>query len=123
MTKQILIDEDTVKLALKELETWKRFTHGENEHTNKAIKVLEEALAKQEQGEPVAWMQDSIELYVQDRPSEYYTIPLYTHPQPKREPLTDDERFQLRCQWNPEIHGALHDYLIQQTEAAHGIKE
>ncbi len=56
MTKQILIDEATVKLALKELETWKRFTHGENEHTNKAIKVLEEALAKQEHvGEPVAW--------------------------------------------------------------------
>ena len=38
-------------------------------------------------------------------------------------PLTEDERFQLRCQWNPEIHGAMHDYLIQQTEAAHGIKE
>ena len=30
--------------------------------------------------EPVAWMQDSIELYVQDRPSAYYTIPLYTTP-------------------------------------------
>jgi hypothetical protein len=32
--------------------------------------------------EPVAWMQDSIELYVQDRPSAHYTIPLYTAPQP-----------------------------------------
>jgi hypothetical protein len=30
--------------------------------------------------EPVAWMQDSIELYVQDRPSANYTIPLYTTP-------------------------------------------
>jgi hypothetical protein len=30
--------------------------------------------------EPVAWMQDSIELYVQDRPSAHYTIPLYTTP-------------------------------------------
>jgi hypothetical protein len=32
------------------------------------------------QQEPVAWMQDSIELYVQDRPSANYTIPLYTTP-------------------------------------------
>jgi hypothetical protein len=36
--------------------------------------------------EPVAWMQDSIELYVQDRPSAYYTIPLYTTP-PAAQPV------------------------------------
>ena len=42
--------------------------------------------------EPVAWMQDSIELYVNDRPTSIYTIPLYTKP-PKREwqGLTDDD--------------------------------
>jgi hypothetical protein len=38
------------------------------------------AVQSAERGEPVAWMQDSIELYVQDRPSAYYTIPLYTTP-------------------------------------------
>jgi hypothetical protein len=27
--------------------------------------------------EPVCWMEDSIELYVQDCPSETYTVPLY----------------------------------------------
>jgi hypothetical protein len=37
--------------------------------------------------EPVAWMQDSIELYVQDRPSAYYTIPLYTIPPNVATPL------------------------------------
>lgn len=42
--------------------------------------------------EPVAWIQDSIELYVNDRPTSIYTIPLYTKP-PKREwqGLTDDD--------------------------------
>jgi hypothetical protein len=29
---------------------------------------------------PVAWMQDSVELYVNDCPTESYTIPLYTAP-------------------------------------------
>jgi hypothetical protein len=49
------------------------------------------------QQEPVAWMQDSIELYVQDRPSEYYTIPLYTSPPVQRTwvGLTEPER--LAC--------------------------
>jgi hypothetical protein len=41
--------------------------------------------------EPVAWMQDSIELYVQDRPSAYYTIPLYTTP-PAAQPAVQDGR-------------------------------
>ena len=40
--------------------------------------------------EPVAWMQNSIELYVQDTPSELYTIPLYTYPH-EWQGLTDDE--------------------------------
>lgn len=47
----------------------------------------------QPEQEPVAWMQDSIELYANDRPTEIYKIPLYTAP--PRKPwvgLTDDER-------------------------------
>ena len=41
--------------------------------------------------EPVAWMQDSIELYVLEEKSAIrgYVIPLYTAP-PKREPLSED---------------------------------
>jgi hypothetical protein len=54
-------------------------------HYDRVITALREALAEQPaQQEPVAWMQDSIELYVQDRPSEYYTVPLYTSPPAQR---------------------------------------
>jgi len=42
--------------------------------------------------EPVAWMEDSIELYVSDHPTHTHTIPLYTAP-PRKEwvGLTQDE--------------------------------
>ena len=55
--------------------------------TNEAIKALEEALAKQEQGEPVAWMREDGQRVTtaSDRHNypDYetrYSIPLYTHP-------------------------------------------
>ena len=59
--------------------------------------LAENELAQPEQT-PVAWMQDSIELYVNDRPTSIYKIPLYTAP-PKREwvGLTNDE---IQTQWN-----------------------
>jgi hypothetical protein len=43
--------------------------------------------------EPVAWMQDDIELYVREEKDivRGYVIPLYTAPLPKREPLSDAE--------------------------------
>jgi hypothetical protein len=59
------------------------------------INALRHALAQPEQ-EPVAWMQDSTELYVKDHPTSTYTIPLYTAP--PRKPwvsLTDDEMFEF----------------------------
>ena len=40
--------------------------------------------------EPVAWMQ-SDEVHISLWKDDYHTIPLYTHPQPKREPLTDEQ--------------------------------
>ena len=64
---------------------------------------------------------DGVSVVIRRRDEILYAE-FFAHP-PQRKPLTDEERFQLRCQWNPEIHGAMHDYIIQQTEAAHGIKE
>jgi len=40
--------------------------------------------------EPVAWMEDSIELYVSDRPSHIHTIPLYTAPKELSDEEIDD---------------------------------
>jgi hypothetical protein len=88
--------KEAMKLALEALEScgedgW--YTEDDfgmsqtydEEKVQKAITALREALAEQPaQQEPVAWMQDSIELYVQDRPSEYYTVPLYTSPPAQR---------------------------------------
>jgi hypothetical protein len=47
--------------------------------TNVAIEALQKALAQPEQ-EPVAWMEDSIEFYAKDHPTNSCTIPLYTAP-------------------------------------------
>lgn len=64
---------------------------------DEAITALREALAgdnmsptEQAEQEPVAWMQDSIELYVKDRPDNWHTIPLYAAPVRIKD-LTDDE--------------------------------
>ena len=54
-----------------------------------AITALREALAEQAEQEPVAWMEDSIELYVSEKPSSTYTIPLYAAPVRTKD-LTDD---------------------------------
>jgi hypothetical protein len=56
---------------------------------------IQELLAQPEQ-EPVAWMQDDIELYVQEEKDivRGYVIPLYTAPQ-KREPLSLEELCKL----------------------------
>jgi hypothetical protein len=61
------------------------------------VKKVEELLAQPEPtAEPVAWMQDSIELYVLEEKSAIrgYVIPLYTAP-PTREPI-DTRRITLK---------------------------
>jgi len=54
-----------------------------------AIKALEEALAKQEQGEPVAWMvwgDNNVPSLTFTKPADKYVFDaLYTTPQPKQE--------------------------------------
>jgi hypothetical protein len=57
----------------------------------KAVTALRQALAQPEQ-EPVAWMEDSIEFYAKDHPTNSCTIPLYTAPPSKPwVDLTNDE--------------------------------
>jgi len=79
--------------------------NGHHDGCSHAIKALEEALAKQEQGEPVAWVnlddlydleagEDGDVPYVvrgNEQPKNMpKSIPLYTTPQPAQKPLTDE---------------------------------
>ena len=82
----------------------------------------QKAEAKQEQGEPVAWLfQDrtwtNIKAMADDHPP---TVPVYTTPQ-QRKPLTDE---QIKRIWEflPFCNGAWETFA-RRIEAAHGIKE
>jgi len=92
----------------------------------KAIKALEEALAKQEQSEPVAW-ELGAEVYWGNSPemSDYVRkegTPLYTTPQPpQRKPLTDEEIGAILEGVN--AYGTRLYTFARAIEAAHGIKE
>jgi hypothetical protein len=75
MTKQVLIDEDKLKMVWAALKSYQGFIDDAHiiegqwhwlNGTKEAIKALEEALAKQEQGEPVAW--------TPDRSGKYLTV-------------------------------------------------
>jgi hypothetical protein len=44
------------------------------------IQALRQAIEQAEKQEPVAWMEDSIEFYAKDHPTNSCTIPLYTAP-------------------------------------------
>jgi hypothetical protein len=72
-------------------------SHGQYPHTlrevNEALAAAHELKALQ----PVAWMEDSIEFYAKDHPTNSCTIPLYTAP--PRKPwvgLTNEELVEIR---------------------------
>jgi hypothetical protein len=89
------------------------------------LKAVTTPQPKQEQGEPVAWMQpdgDHLSFW-QDK---YNTIPLYTTPQ-QRKPLTDE---QIEMIWTVDQTSAddcaslyYAKVIARAIEAAHGIKE
>jgi hypothetical protein len=122
--------KSAAKLALEAL-TATMSTHGFREHIeeaqDKAIKALEEALAKQEQDEPVAWMHpDWPDGYsgFQSPVTTYMTngwIPLYTTPQ-QRKPLTHEQRLDLHTAFEPhKSKWNAQSILIDMVEASHGI--
>ena len=89
-----------------------------------AIKALEEALAKQEQGEPFCWY-DMEHGEIRDvewnrlKPTyEGVWRPLYTTPQ-QRKPLTDDEIYEM---YNEPRSDAEMIAFARAIEAAHGIR-
>jgi len=141
------MSKEAMKLALEALRmAWDDEECSTSTHiaVKGGIKALEEALAKQEQGEPVAWqerqarrMQDGVVTeWTNWYPCRYRTIdeaqaeacdhipyewrPLYTTPQ-QRKPLTGEQIGKI---WQ-DIDGG--DGMLirfaRAIEAAHGIKE
>ena len=78
-------------------------------------------LLPQPDQEPVAWMQDDIELYVQEEKdiTRGYVIPLYTSPQ-KREPLSE---YEITVKHDETNNICYMDYRagFRDAEKAHGI--
>jgi hypothetical protein len=129
---------EAMKLALEfaqdvHLGEWR----GPVERQEEVIKALEEALAKQEQGEPVAWIGDDGNLYHDyEKPHEEYgpePTPLYTTPQ-QRKLLTDEQANKAamklaECIDYPWVHMPeegkrnMRKHAKAIIEAAHGIKE
>jgi hypothetical protein len=100
---------------------------------DKAIVALRTAIEQAEKQEPVAWgiantrptERNPLMMVMLDEPApSHLVVPLYAHPQPKREPLTDEECADL---WDMQV---IHitdkvsaKQFIRDIEAAHGIKE
>ena len=130
------MSKETLKLALEALKTlvdrfdYEQFTSVcELDDAKDAIKALEEALAKQEQGEPVA-------ITITGKLGNIYSFTgdyslkkgdkVYTTPQ-QRKPLTDEQIKDVAspCMWwvrEQDILDAAIE-LARAIEAAHGIKE
>ena len=77
--------------------------------------------------EPIAWMVytlDGKSAFVTDNPTdftdEHRALPLYTHPKPKREPLTGEEIAEF---FGVKAVDESFVEFVRAIEAAHGIKE
>jgi len=93
-----------------------------------AIKTLEEAIAKQEQRKPVAFITNHRQrMNVEIKPEAFvymptttdWEVPLYTTPQ-QRKPLTDEQIYDM---YNEPRSDAEMLAFARAIEAAHGIKE
>jgi hypothetical protein len=105
----------------KERELLKRVFDTQHTLSVQIAYEIEELLAQPE-CEPVAWMQDDIELYVLEEKNilRGYVIPLYTAP-PKREPLSED-KLDVLAEANITDEGITGYYLgFRDAEKHHGI--
>ena len=94
------MSKEAMKLALEafqRLDLWLkvRYQVGLVGFELDAIKALEEALAKQEQGEPVAWADHGVVNWIADKQFKHAAL-LYEHPQQRTwVGLTDEERDEI----------------------------
>ena len=123
--------EEALKMALEALnDAWGYGTQRLDDKLTKAIKALEEALAKQEQGEPVTWpieqQPDGSVTTVDPADMTPEQLQLYTTPQ-QRKPLTDEQIMALLVELcvPTKYEGVTETFtaVVRAIEAAHGIKE
>ena len=85
-----------------------------------AITSIDQVIAELEKQEPVAWIDDEGEFqWIKKIDNPEHTA-FYIHPQPKREPLTDEqiaEFFGVKAVDESFVE------FVRAIEAAHGIKE
>ena len=77
--KYALISEEQIKRIYHALKTGTTVTMGATPNAF-ALGYLDEALEDIQSlkpSEPVAWMEESVELYVKNRPTEIYNTPLF----------------------------------------------
>jgi hypothetical protein len=111
------------------LDLWQRYCDKKQE-----VADLKEKLAEAEKHEvsqePVAWFRNEDTFGDQELEPIFYATkawddcqPLYTHPQPKREPLTDEQILSF-VNAAPALDTAEAEWLhvARAIEAAHGIK-
>jgi hypothetical protein len=122
---------EAMKQALEALEEINKLSVGDNAiclpaEIDTAIDSLRKAIAEAEKQEPVLWQWKDSEMVT---PFEKTNVegwqPLYTHPQPKREPLTDEEIFKALKGVDISTARVPPGFALfaRAIEAAHGIKE
>jgi hypothetical protein len=105
--------DEALQMCLEYIET--------DAHERKYVRhAIKEALAKQEQGEPVAWISPNGNIHFDPWLD---SAPLYTTP-PQRKPLTDEQIMgiaRITCIGISPHEDTLN--FVKAIEAAHGIKE
>jgi hypothetical protein len=133
------MSKEAMTLALEALRNAIFDEHTADE-TLEAIKALEEAIAKQEQGEPVAWRNAAIRVgedLCSVGPFGYYdmtaeqwldwalsVVTVHFPPQPAQKPLTDEQIegiARITCIGISPHEDTIN--FVRAIEAAHGIKE
>ena len=108
---------------------WKRKDAEEWLDDNHRLRSLYAGQPPQGEQEPVGFVRQIDINHIAKTPSDwgsmfgeptgYNTVPVYTHPQPRREPLTEKQIWAMWCQFAPVIGGPLD--FARAIERTHGI--
>jgi hypothetical protein len=120
------MSEKAMKLALEALEWEEAQTAYPSRMLTNAIKSIKEALAKQEQGEPVAHINQNGVIHEAGYPwgANNTLEPLYRHLPQQRKPLTQEQIDSIPLKnLNKYNTTVAKKYLVRTVEAMHNIKE